>query len=134
VLAAADGEAEIPEVRLLLLIISLVLRSLLSAPAPTPLLAFCYCCCTIRCFKETKATMDNGIGVGHPPSRIFGYLTVQKKKGFFATFSSTIRCWFVKKYCWLVCLREKYCFGWKFPIVYDKPQPIEQADNRISKK
>ena len=29
-------------------------------------------------------------------------------------------CWFVKKYCWLVCVREKYCFGWKFTIVYDK--------------
>ena len=38
------------------------------------------------------------------------------------------RCWFVKKYCWLVCVREKYCFGWKFTIVYDKPQPNEQAD------
>lgn len=33
VLAAADGEAEMPEVRLLLL---LIIRSLLSAPAPTP--------------------------------------------------------------------------------------------------
>jgi len=21
------------------------------------------------------------------------------------------RCWFVKKYCWLVCVREKYCSG-----------------------
>ena len=36
-------------------------------------------------------------------------------------------CWFVKKYCWLVCVREKYCSGWKFTIVYDKPQPNEQA-------
>ncbi|XP_066362446.1 uncharacterized protein [Miscanthus floridulus] len=35
--------------------------------------------------------------------------------------------WFVKKYCWLVCVREKYCSGWKFTIVYDKPQPNEQA-------
>jgi len=33
----------------------------------------------------------------------------------------------VKKYCWLVCVREKYCSGWKFMIVYDKPQPNEQA-------
>ena len=24
-------------------------------------------------------------------------------------------------------MREKYCFGWKFTIVYDKPQPNEQA-------
>ena len=35
--------------------------------------------------------------------------------------------WFVKKYYWLVCVREKYCSGWKFTIVYDKPQPNEQA-------
>ena len=24
-------------------------------------------------------------------------------------------------------MREKYCFGWKFTIVYDKPQPNEQV-------
>ena len=36
--------------------------------------------------------------------------------------------WFVKKYCWLVCVREKYYSGWKFTIVYDKPQPNEQAE------
>ena len=36
-------------------------------------------------------------------------------------------CWFVKKYYWLVCVREKYCSGWKFTIIYDKPQPNEQA-------
>jgi len=24
-------------------------------------------------------------------------------------------------------VREKYYFGWKFTIVYDKPQPNEQA-------
>ena len=41
--------------------------------------------------------------------------------------AGSFRCWFVKKYCWLVCVREKYCFGWKFTIVYDKPQPNEQA-------
>jgi len=40
--------------------------------------------------------------------------------------------WFVSllvrdKYCWLVYVREKYCFCWKFTIVYDKPQPNEQA-------
>ena len=34
--------------------------------------------------------------------------------------------WFVlllvrDKYCWLVYVREKYCSGWKFTIVYDKP-------------
>jgi len=34
----------------------------------------------------------------------------------------------VKKYCWLICVREKYCSGWKFTIVYDKQQPNEQAD------
>jgi len=34
---------------------------------------------------------------------------------------------FVKKYCWLVYVREKYCSGWKFTIIYDKPQPNEQA-------
>ena len=37
--------------------------------------------------------------------------------------AGSFRCWFVKKYCWLVCVREKYCSGWKFRIVYDKPQP-----------
>jgi hypothetical protein len=36
VLAAADGEAEMPEVRLLLLIISLVLRSLLECSCSNP--------------------------------------------------------------------------------------------------
>ena len=40
--------------------------------------------------------------------------------------ASSYRCWFVKKYCWLVCVREKYCSGWKFTIVYDKPQPNKQ--------
>ena len=35
--------------------------------------------------------------------------------------AGSFRCWFVKKYCWLVCVREKCCFGWKFTIVYDKP-------------
>ena len=25
--------------------------------------------------------------------------------------AGSYRCWFVKKYCWLVCVREKYCFG-----------------------
>ena len=43
--------------------------------------------------------------------------------------AGSFRCWFVKKYCWLVCVREKYCSGWKFTIVYDKPQPNEQAAN-----
>ena len=33
----------------------------------------------------------------------------------------------MKKYGWLVCGREKYCSGWKFTVVYDKPQPNEQA-------
>ena len=42
--------------------------------------------------------------------------------------AGSFRCWFVKKYCWLVCVREKYCSGWKFTIVYDKPQPNEQAE------
>ena len=42
--------------------------------------------------------------------------------------AGSFRCWFVKKYCWLVCVREKYYSGWKFTIVYDKPQPNEQAD------
>ena len=37
--------------------------------------------------------------------------------------------WIVKKYCWLVCVREKYYFDWKFTIVYDKPQPNEQAEH-----
>jgi len=41
--------------------------------------------------------------------------------------AGSYRCWFVKKYCWLVCVREKYCSDWKFMIVYDKPQPNEQA-------
>jgi len=41
--------------------------------------------------------------------------------------AGSFRCWFVKKYCWLVCVREKYYFGCKFTIVYDKPQPNEQA-------
>ena len=41
--------------------------------------------------------------------------------------AGSYRCWFVKKYCWLVCVREKYCSGWKFTIVYDKPQPNEQG-------
>ena len=42
--------------------------------------------------------------------------------------AGSYRCWFMKKYCWLVCVREKYCSVWKFTIVYDKPQPNEQAD------
>ena len=25
--------------------------------------------------------------------------------------AGSYRCWFVKKYCWLVCVREKYCSG-----------------------
>jgi len=29
--------------------------------------------------------------------------------------------------CWLICVREKYYFSWKFTIVYDKLQPNEQA-------
>jgi len=33
------------------------------------------------------------------------------------------RCWFVKKYCWLVYVREKYYSDKKFTIVYDEPQP-----------
>ena len=41
--------------------------------------------------------------------------------------AGSFRCWFVKKYCRLVCVREKYCSGWKFTIVYDKPQPNEQT-------
>ena len=41
--------------------------------------------------------------------------------------AGSFRCWFVKKYCWLVCVREKYCSDWKFTIVYDKPQPNEQV-------
>ena len=39
--------------------------------------------------------------------------------------------WFVKKYCWLVCVREKYCSGWKFTIVYDRFTPAEQADGLL---
>ena len=42
--------------------------------------------------------------------------------------AGSYRCWFVKKYCWLVCMREKYYFGWKFTIVYDKPQPNKRTD------
>jgi len=38
----------------------------------------------------------------------------------------------VKKYGWLVYVREKYYFGWKFTIVYDKPQPNEQTDSVFS--
>ena len=38
----------------------------------------------------------------------------------------------MKKYCWLVCVREKYYSGWKFTIVYDKPQPNKQAADRLS--
>jgi len=41
--------------------------------------------------------------------------------------AGSFRCWFVKKYGWLVCVREKYCSGLKFTIVYDKPQLNEQA-------
>jgi len=26
-------------------------------------------------------------------------------------------------------VREKYCSGWKFTIVYDEPQPNEQASS-----
>ena len=37
--------------------------------------------------------------------------------------AGSYRCWFVEEYCWLVCVREKYCSGWKFTIVYDKPRP-----------
>ena len=25
--------------------------------------------------------------------------------------AGSYRCWLVKKYCWLVCVREKYCSG-----------------------
>ena len=45
--------------------------------------------------------------------------------------ASSNRCWFVKKYCWLVCVREKYYSGRKFTIVYDKPQPNEQAEDGV---
>ena len=41
--------------------------------------------------------------------------------------AGSFRYWFVKKYCWLVCVREKYCSGWKFTIVYDRKRPAEQA-------
>ena len=41
--------------------------------------------------------------------------------------AGSFRFWFVKKYYWLVCVREKYCSGWKFTIVYDKHKPNEQA-------
>ena len=41
--------------------------------------------------------------------------------------AGSFRCWFVKKSCLLVCIREKYCSGWKFTIVYDKTQPNDQA-------
>ena len=43
----------------------------------------------------------DGAGVGHrvahgtQPVRLAG----------------SFRCWFVKKYCWLVCVKEKYCSG-----------------------
>ena len=42
--------------------------------------------------------------------------------------AGSFHCWFVKKYCWLVYVREKYYFDWKFTIVYDRPQPNEQAN------
>jgi hypothetical protein len=87
VLAAADGEAEMPEVRLLLLIISLVLRSLLECSCSNPAAGLLLLLLHYTLLQRDKATMDNGIGVGHLPSRIFGYLTVQKKEGFLATFS-----------------------------------------------
>ena len=45
--------------------------------------------------------------------------------------AGSFRYWFVKKYCWLVYVREKYCSSWKFTIVYDKPQPNEQAANML---
>ena len=41
--------------------------------------------------------------------------------------AGSFHCWFVKKYRCLVCVREKYYSGWKFTIVYDKPQPNEHA-------
>ena len=41
--------------------------------------------------------------------------------------TGSFRCWFMKKYCWLVCVREKYCLAYKFMIVYDKTQSKEQA-------
>ena len=47
--------------------------------------------------------------------------------------ADSFRCWFVKKYYWLVCVREKYCSGWKFMIVYDKPQPNEQAGSFVAR-
>ena len=50
-----------------------------------------------------------------------------RSSSLFGRLPGSFRCWFVKKYCWLVCVREKYYFGWKFTIVYDKPQPNEQA-------
>ena len=28
-------------------------------------------------------------------------------------------------------MREKYYFGWKFTIIYDKPQPNEYSMNRV---
>ena len=82
-LAAADGEAEMPEVRLLLLIIRYPAGAALAAECSNPAAGFLLLLHTIRCFKETKATMDNGIGVGHLPSRIFRYLTVQKRRRIF---------------------------------------------------
>ena len=36
--------------------------------------------------------------------------------------TGSYRCWFVKKYYWLVYVREKYYSDCKFTIVYDEPQ------------
>ncbi|CAD6255606.1 unnamed protein product [Miscanthus lutarioriparius] len=70
-----------------------------------------------------------------PPFTIKAWTLDDIHEGRWTMDLSTSACsvgWFVKKYCWLVCVREKYYSGWKFTIVYDKPQPNEQAEQRSS--
>ena len=44
--------------------------------------------------------------------------------------AGSYRCWFVKKYCWLVCVREKYCFGWKFTTSHSQTNRLGPADQQ----
>jgi len=70
---------------------------------------------------------------GRRPLRQRGRLDRRRRDLQVVRFTGSFRCWFVKKYCWLVYVREKYCSGWRFTIIYDKSQPNERAAILLSR-
>ena len=48
--------------------------------------------------------------------------------------TGSFRCWFVKKYCWLVCVREKYYSDWKFTIVYGQMNGRKNKSSRSTRR